>query len=294
MRVLTVSTVNVNGIRAAAGKGFTEWLNTTAADLVCLQEVRAEPDQFPPHLRAPEGWHTLIAPAATKGRAGVALYSRIAPTTTRIGFGTPEFDTAGRYAEMHLPTLTIGSLYLPAGEVGTDRQAEKERFMQGFHTHLTTLNREAEQTGRAVLICGDWNIAHQEADIKNWKANQKNSGFLPEERQWLTTVLTETGYTDVVRNLHPDVEGPYSWWSFRGKAFDNDSGWRIDYQMASANLATRATSAVTERAATYAERWSDHAPVTVTYDWDVASVPTQRNPIESLGVGATSAAAADS
>jgi exodeoxyribonuclease III len=279
--VLTVSTVNVNGIRAAAAKGFTEWLNTTEADLVCLQEVRAEPDQFPPHLRAPEGWHTLIAPAATKGRAGVALYSRITPTTTRIGFGTPEFDTAGRYAEMHLPTLTIASLYLPAGEVGTERQAEKERFMEAFHAHLTTLNREAAETGRAVLICGDWNIAHQEADIKNWKANQKNSGFLPEEREWLTSVQTNAGYVDVVRTLHPGIEGPYSWWSFRGKAFDNDTGWRIDYQMASANLAALATSALTERAASYGERWSDHAPVTCVYDWDLAAVPAPRTPAEA-------------
>ena len=282
--MLTVSTVNVNGIRAAAAKGFTEWLNATPADIVCLQEVRAEPDQFPAHLRAPEGWHTLIAPAATKGRAGVALYSRIAPTATRIGFGAPEFDTSGRYAEMHLPTLTIASLYLPAGEVGTERQAEKERFMQAFHAHLTTLTAEAALTGRAVLVCGDWNIAHQEADIKNWKANQKNSGFLPEERDWLTAVHT-TGYVDVVRTLHPDREGPYSWWSFRGKAFDNDSGWRIDYHMATPGLAARATSAVTERAATYAERWSDHAPVTCTFDWDVAAVPAPRTPIESVAAG---------
>ncbi|ACU74603.1 exodeoxyribonuclease III Xth [Catenulispora acidiphila DSM 44928] len=283
MRVLTVSTVNVNGIRAAAAKGFTEWLKATPADVVCLQEVRAEPDQFPADLRAPEGWHTLVAPAAAKGRAGVALFSRVAPTTTRIGFGTPEFDTAGRYAEMHLPTLTIASLYLPTGEVGTERQAEKERFMAGFHAHLSALSTEAAQTGRAILICGDWNIAHDKADIKNWRANQKSSGFLPEERQWLTSVLTEAGYADVVRNLHPGVDGPYSWWSFRGKAFDNDTGWRIDYQMASANLAALATSAKVERAATYAERWSDHAPVTCAYDWDLAAVPAPRSPISIVG-----------
>ncbi len=287
MRVLTVSTVNVNGIRAAAAKGFTEWLNATPADVVCLQEVRAEPDQFPAHLRAPEGWHTLIAPAATKGRAGVALYSRIAPTTSRIGFGDPEFDTSGRYAEMQLPTVTIGSLYLPAGEVGTDRQAEKERFMKAFHTHLTALTTEATATGRAILICGDWNIAHQEADIKNWKANQKNSGFLPEERQWLTSVMTDAGYVDVVRTLHPGVEGPYSWWSFRGKAFDNDSGWRIDLVLTSPNIAQTATSAVVEKAATYAERWSDHAPVTCTFDWDIAAVPAPRRPVEDVSADVT-------
>ncbi|NUP54093.1 MAG: exodeoxyribonuclease III [Catenulispora sp.] len=280
--MLTVSTVNVNGIRAAAAKGFTEWLATTSADVVCLQEVRAEHDQFPAHLRTPDGWHTVIAPASTKGRAGVAVFSRIAPTATRIGFDAPEFAAAGRYAEIDLPNLTIASLYLPAGEAGTDRQSEKERFMAAFHTHLRTLQDQAAATGREVLICGDWNIAHREADIKNWKANQKNSGFLPEERQWLTTVLTDTGYVDVVRTLHPDREGPYSWWSFRGKAFDNDSGWRIDYHMATPGLAQRATSAVTERAQTYAERWSDHAPVTCTFDWDVAAVPAPRSPVEGI------------
>ncbi|NUR30579.1 MAG: exodeoxyribonuclease III [Catenulispora sp.] len=278
--MLTVSTVNVNGIRAAAAKGFTQWLATTSADVVCLQEVRAEPDQFPAHLRTPDGWHTVIAPASTKGRAGVAVFSRIAPTATRIGFNAPEFATSGRYAEIDLPNLTIASLYLPAGEAGTDRQAEKERFMAAFHTHLRTLHQHARDTGREVLICGDWNIAHREADIKNWKANQKNSGFLPEERRWLTTVLGETGYVDVVRTLHPDTTGPYSWWSFRGKAFDNDSGWRIDYHMATPRLAAHATSAVTERAQTYAERWSDHAPVTCVFDWDIAAVPAPRSPID--------------
>ncbi|GAA2040138.1 exodeoxyribonuclease III [Catenulispora yoronensis] len=283
--MLTVSTVNVNGIRAAAAKGFTEWLAATPADVVCLQEVRAEPEQFPGHLRAPDGWHTLIAPASTKGRAGVAVFSRIAPTATRIGFDAPEFAASGRYAEIDLPNVTIASLYLPAGEAGTDRQSEKERFMTAFHAHLQRLHARAATTGREVLICGDWNIAHREADIKNWKANQKNSGFLPEERQWLSTLLDDTGYVDVVRTLHPNIEGPYSWWSFRGKAFDNDSGWRIDYHMATPDLAARATSAVTERAATYAERWSDHAPVTCVFDWDIAAVPAPRGPIVDVSTG---------
>ena len=280
--MLTVSTVNVNGIRAAAAKGFTEWLAATTADVVCLQEVRAEPDQFPADLRAPDGWHTLVAPASAKGRAGVALFSRIAPTATRIGFDAPEFAASGRYAEIDLPNLTIASLYLPAGEVGTERQAEKHRFMTAFHDHLRSLRHQAATTGREVLICGDWNIAHREADIKNWRANRKSSGFLPEEREWLSGVLNETGYVDVVRTLHPDVEGPYSWWSFRGKAFDNDTGWRIDYHMATPGLAARAASAVTERADSYASRWSDHAPVTCVFDWDIAAVPAQRGPVGSL------------
>ncbi|WP_377268165.1 exodeoxyribonuclease III [Peterkaempfera sp. SMS 1(5)a] len=264
--MIAVSTVNVNGLRAAAKKGFGPWLAATEADVVCLQEVRAEPAQLPAEIREPEGWHTLWAPAAAKGRAGVALLSREAPLAQRIGFGSAEFDGSGRYAEIELPGLTVASLYLPSGEVGTERQEEKERFMAEFLTHLTELHAKAAANGREVLVCGDWNIAHREADLKNWRANQKSSGFLPEERAWLSRVFDEAGYVDVVRRLHPETEGPYTWWSYRGKAFDNDSGWRIDHQIATPQLAERAVSARVERAASYDARWSDHAPVTAVYD----------------------------
>ncbi|WP_128817718.1 exodeoxyribonuclease III [Streptomyces sp. S063] len=270
--MLTVTTVNVNGLRAAAKKGFVEWLAATDADVVCLQEVRAEPAQLPEGVGAPEGWHTVHAPAAAKGRAGVSLYSRHAPERIQIGFGghgapgAEEFDTSGRYVEIDLPGVTVASLYLPSGEVGTERQDEKERFMAAFLPYLQGLKARAAADGREVVVCGDWNIAHQEADLKNWKANRKSSGFLPEERAWLTRVLEEAAYVDVVRSLHPDVEGPYSWWSYRGRAFDNDTGWRIDYQMATPGLAGRAVKAWVERAATHGERWSDHAPVTVVYE----------------------------
>ena len=280
--MLTVTTANVNGIRAAAKKGFREWLAATPADVVCLQEVRAEPEQLPADLHQPDGWHTLLAPAAAKGRAGVALFSRIEPTAHRVGFKSEEFDTAGRYVEMDFPGLTVGSLYLPSGDVGTARQEEKERFMAEFFQYLTQLRQRAAATGREVLICGDWNIAHQEIDLKNWKANQTQAGFLPEERAWLTRVLTEAGYTDIVRHLHPQGPGPYTWWSNRGQAFTADTGWRIDYQMATAGLAATATSAVVERAATYTERWSDHALVTCVFDWDMAAVPAQRSPMGNL------------
>ncbi|WP_055586056.1 exodeoxyribonuclease III [Streptacidiphilus griseoplanus] len=263
--MIAVSTVNVNGLRAAAKKGFGPWLAATEADVVCLQEVRAEPDQLPEALREPEGWHTLWAPAAAKGRAGVALLSRQAPLGRRIGFGSAEFDGSGRYAEIELPGLTVVSLYLPSGEVGTERQEEKERFMAEFLVHLTELRAKAVANGQEVLVCGDWNIAHREADLRNWRANQKSSGFLPEERAWLTRVL-DAGYVDVVRRLHPETEGPYTWWSYRGRAFDNDSGWRIDYQFATPGLAERAVRAQVERAASYDTRWSDHAPVTAVYD----------------------------
>ncbi len=266
LRVLTVTTANVNGVRAAAKKGFLPWLAQTAADVVCLQEVRAEPDQLPVEVREPAGRHAVHAPAAAKGRAGVGVLSRREPEGVRVGFGSAEFDASGRYVEVDLPGVTVASLYLPSGEVGTERQAEKERFMAEFAAHLAVLREKAAADGREVLVCGDWNIAHREADLKNWKANTKKAGFLPEERAWLSRVFDDVGYVDVVRALHPDADGPYSWWSYRGRAFDNDAGWRIDYHVATPGLAGRAVSAVVERAASYDTRWSDHAPVTVVYE----------------------------
>ncbi|WP_327691187.1 MULTISPECIES: exodeoxyribonuclease III [unclassified Streptomyces] len=267
-RVLTVTSVNVNGLRAAAKKGFVEWLAGTSADVLCLQEVRAEPGQLPEQVRTPDGWHVVHAPAAAKGRAGVSLYTRREPDRVQVGFGSAEFDAAGRYVEVDLPGVTVASLYLPSGEVGTERQDEKLRFMDEFLTYLKALRRRAAADGREVVVCGDWNIAHQRADLKNWRGNQKNSGFLPEEREWLGQVFdaADGGYIDVVRALHPEVEGPYTWWSYRGRAFDNDSGWRIDLAVATPGLAAKAVKAYVERAATHDERWSDHAPVTVVYD----------------------------
>ncbi|MDT0573760.1 exodeoxyribonuclease III [Streptomyces sp. DSM 3412] len=267
-RVLTVTSVNVNGLRAAAKKGFVEWLAGTSADVVCLQEVRAEPEQLPAGVRQPEGWHVVHAPAAAKGRAGVSLYSRREPDRVRIGFGSAEFDGSGRYVEVDLPGVTVASLYLPSGEVGTERQDEKVRFMDEFLAYLKELRERAAADGREVVVCGDWNIAHQPADLKNWRGNQKNSGFLPEERAWLGRVFDEAdgAYVDVLRALHPDVEGPYTWWSYRGRAFDTDAGWRIDLAVATPGLAGRAVKGFVERAASHAERWSDHAPVTVVFD----------------------------
>ena len=270
--MLTVTSANVNGLRAALKKGFAEWLARTDADVICLQEVRAEPDQLPDAVRTPEGRYAVFAPAAAKGRAGVALVLRRAPERVQIGFGgfgvagAEEFDDSGRYIEADLPGVTVASLYLPSGEVGTERQEEKERFMAAFLLYLDGLRKRAAAEGRDVVVCGDWNIAHQEADLKNWKANRKSSGFLPEERAWLTRVFDEAAYVDVVRALHPGVEGPYSWWSYRGRAFDNDTGWRIDLIVSSPRLAERCVKAYVERAASHAERWSDHAPVTAVFD----------------------------
>ncbi|HEY2203471.1 MAG TPA: exodeoxyribonuclease III [Pseudonocardia sp.] len=258
---ITVSTVNVNGIRAAVRKGFDRWLVGTEADVVCVQECRALPEEFP---ALPEGWLLHHAPSATKGRNGVGVLTRVPPEAVRTGFGSTEFDGSGRYLEVDLPGLTVASLYLPNGTVDTPKQAEKDRFLAEFAPYLTERAAKAAAEDRQVVVCGDWNIAHTEADIRNWRGNRRSSGFLPHERAWVAEVL-ESGWTDVVRALHPGVDGPYSWWSYRGRAFDNDTGWRIDYQLATPGLADRAASARVERAAEHALRWSDHAPVTVTY-----------------------------
>lgn len=244
------------------------WLETTDADVVCLQETRANDGELTKAL-APAldaGWHLASAEPSAKGRNGVAILSRTAPDAVRVGIGAAEFEESGRYIEADFGDVTAASLYLPSGEVGTERQDEKERFMAAFATYLATIAKAAKAADRDVVVGGDWNIAHTENDLKTWKTNRKNSGFLPEERAWVSALLAEKSpWTDVVRQLHPDVEGPYSWWSYRGKAFDNDAGWRIDYQLATQTLADRAKDAVTERAEAYDQRWSDHAPVTVRY-----------------------------
>ncbi|QNG19505.1 exodeoxyribonuclease III [Rhodococcus triatomae] len=263
-----ISTVNVNGVRAAARKGLVEWLGATEADVVCLQETRASDEQLRDTL-APSldgGWHVVSAEPAAKGRNGVAVLSREPADAVRIGHGDDEFAEAGRYLEADFGDLTVASLYLPSGEAQTPRQDEKERFMESFAAHLGDTAAEAAAADRDIVVCGDWNIAHTELDLKNWKTNRKNSGFLPHERDWLSALLAaDAAWVDVVRSLRPHVDGPYSWWSYRGKAFDNDAGWRIDYQIATRALADRAKDARVERAATYDQRWSDHAPVTVHY-----------------------------
>ena len=267
-RPITVSTVNVNGIRAAVKQrslenpGLLPWFKETLADVVCLPETRADDEQLADAL-APvlaDGWHLASAAPHVKGRNGVAVLSRAPFGDVRIGCGAPEFASHGRYLEVDTADLTVASVYFPTGEADTDRQREKERFMDAVAARMAVLL----QSGRDAVLCGDWNIAHTENDIKNWRGNLKKAGFLPQERQWLTDLLA-TGWVDVVRQAHPGVPGPYAWWSWRGKAFDNDAGWRIDYQLATPGLAARVASARTERPAAYALRWSDHCPVTVAY-----------------------------
>ena len=265
---MIVTTVNVNGIRAAVkersaeNRGLLPWLEKTVADVICLQETRADDDQLTQAL-APAidaGWHLASADPHLKGRNGVAVLSRHPITRALIGPGADEFAAHGRYLEVDTADLTVASIYVPTGEAETERQREKERFMASVAARMKIL-RDA---GRDAVVCGDWNIGHTENDIKAWKANQKKAGFLPAERQWVTDLLA-TGWVDVVRAMHPDVAGPYSWWSWRGKAFDNDAGWRIDYQLANPTLAEKVVAARVERAELYALRWSDHAPVTVEY-----------------------------
>lgn len=267
MSRLIVSTVNVNGIRAAVRQrsaenlGLLAWLAGSAADVVCLQETRADEDQQAAAL-APavaDGWRLAAASPHIKGRSGVAVLSRHPVTAVRL-MESDEFGEHGRYLEVDTAGVTVASVYVQTGEAGTDRQLEKERFMAALAARMAAMSGD----GREAVVCGDWNIAHTENDIKNWRGNVKKSGFLPGERQWLSELL-DSGWVDVVRVLHPDVAGPYSWWSWRGRAFDNDAGWRIDYQLATRPLAARARAARVERADAYALRWSDHAPVTVEY-----------------------------
>lgn len=277
---LTISTVNVNGIRAAvkhrseSNRGMLAWLAGAASDVILMQEIRADENQAREAL-APaldDGWELTMSSSSVKGHAGVGVLSRIPIVATRIGFGSDEFDATGRYLEADLDSplgaTTVASLYLPKGAAASDEPKvvakfdEKVRFLDEFGSHLDRLLRRRR---RHVVVGGDWNIAPAEADIKNWKGNLKSPGFLPHERGWVGDLLT-SGWTDVARELAPEEQGPYTWWSWRGKAFDNDSGWRIDYQLANRSLARHAVKATVDRADAYDLRWSDHAPMTVVYD----------------------------
>ncbi len=259
--MLRVITLNLNGIRSAATKGFLEWLATQNADVVCLQEIKAQAADLPDALRQPPGWHTSFHYAEKKGYSGVAIFSRHAPKTFIQGFGIAEFDAEGRYLQADFDyagkPLSIISLYLPSGSSSDERQTAKFRFLELFAPHMRALR----ESGREVIICGDWNIAHQAIDLKNWKSNQKNSGFLPEERAWMGLRL-ESGWADVYRRLHPDTtDACYTWWSNRGQAWAKNVGWRLDYQLATPGIAATAT-----QAAVYKEqRFSDHAPVIIDY-----------------------------
>lgn len=257
--MLRVITANLNGIRSAARKGFFEWLTLQNADFVCLQELKAHAADMSADMLNPPGYTGYFHTAVKKGYSGVGIYTRQPPDQIIEGLGVAEFDDEGRYLEVVIGTLSVISLYLPSGSSGDVRQAVKFRFMEHFFTHLRALTERK----RAVILCGDWNIAHQQIDLKNWRSNQKNSGFLPEERAWLSRVLDELGWVDVYRRLHPDAtDEAYTWWSNRGQAWANNVGWRLDYQLATPDIAATAVSASIYKAA----RFSDHAPLTIDYD----------------------------
>jgi exodeoxyribonuclease III len=269
--VLLVS-ANVNGIRAAVRRGAIAWLEAAGPDVVTLQEVRADEDQLRAALAgtAFADWHVAHAPCEAKGRAGVAVLSRGEPMGVRTEL-SEEFRGAGRWVEADVPVrsggatstvVTVASAYVHTGETGTPRQQEKMRFLTAVGERLGSW----AQQGRHAVLTGDLNVAHRVEDLRNWKGNRGRSGFLPEEQAQLDGWIDTHGFVDVHRRRLGPGPGPYTWWSWRGKAFDADAGWRIDYQLASAYLAARAVRAEVGRAASYAERWSDHAPVSVTYD----------------------------
>ncbi len=257
--MLRIITLNLNGIRSAQRKGFFGWLNDQRADIVCLQELKAQDADMTEEMKNPEGFSGNFHYAQKKGYSGVGIYSRKRPDNIVEGLGIAEIDEEGRYLQADFGNLSVISLYLPSGSSSEERQQVKFYFLDKFLPHLRAL----KESGRDIVLCGDWNIAHREIDLKNWKSNQKNSGFLPEERAWMSHVFDEVGWVDVYRRLHPEATGEsYTWWSNRGAAWEKNVGWRIDYQIATESMAASAKSAAVYKEA----RFSDHAPLIVDYD----------------------------
>jgi exodeoxyribonuclease-3 len=257
MRIISA---NLNGIRAAAKKGFFTWLSRQRADVVCIQETKAQVHQLTAEMLEPNGFHGYFHDAEKKGYSGVAIFSKQQPDNVRIGLDLPEWDAEGRYIQADYGDLSIASLYLPSGSSSDIRQEAKLRFMD----QLTPIMQEMINSGREYILCGDWNIVHKKIDIKNWTSNQKNSGCLPEERAWLTRLFDELGWVDAFRmvNHKPDQ---YTWWSNRGNARANNVGWRIDYHIATPGIAKKAT-----RDRIYKDKWfSDHAPLIIDYDHEL-------------------------
>lgn len=260
--MLRVITLNLNGLRSASSKGFHEWLETVKADVICLQEIKAQEADLTATMLNPSGYCGYFHCAEKKGYSGVAIYTRRQPDRVLSGIGVEEFDKEGRYIQADYELvdgpLSIVSLYVPSGSSSDERQAAKFRFMESFRPRMDALR----ESGRRVIVCADWNIAQREADLKNWRSNQKNSGFLPEERTWMAKLLEGAAWVDAYRHLHPDTTNEcYTWWSNRGQAWANNVGWRLDYQLISPALAP----AVQLCSVYKAQRFSDHAPLIVDY-----------------------------
>lgn len=253
-----ITSANLNGIRAAARKGFFDWFAEAAPDVLCVQETKAQYEQIAKDgTFFPDGYHAYFKDAEKKGYSGVALYTRHEPDEVIREVGFPEIDSEGRWIEARFGDLSIVSFYMPSGTSGDERQDFKYAFMEPFLEHLVRLR----ESGRRYIICGDWNIAHTKLDIRNWRSNQKNSGFLPEERAWLDRLFGEAGFVDAFRVVEPETE-QYTWWSYRGRAWDNNTGWRIDYHVLTPDL----KDVVREASVYTGERFSDHAPLTLAYD----------------------------
>lgn len=254
---MRIMTFNCNGIRAAARKGFFDWLRGFDVDVVCLQETKAQEHQLTDPMFYPEGFHCYYFDAEKKGYSGTALYCKQEPGKLARGLGFEMADTEGRYIQADYDGLSIASLYLPSGSAGEERQARKFAFMDVYMEHMKKLRRKR----REFIVCGDWNICHKEIDLKNWKSNQKNSGFLPEERRWLDQLYDDVGWVDAFRlvNKEPDQ---YSWWSNRGQARAKNVGWRLDYHVITPGLVGKVKSATIHTE----NNFSDHAPVTLEYD----------------------------
>ncbi|MGQ0528479.1 MAG: exodeoxyribonuclease III [Panacagrimonas sp.] len=256
MRIISL---NTNGIRSAASKGLFDWLPQQQADVLCIQETKAQlADVEKTAVFFPNGWTARFNSAQKKGYAGVAIYSRREPDAVLDSLGEQEFDDEGRYLEFRFGNVSVVSLYLPSGSAGPERQASKDRFLSFFEPRLA----QWRASGREYVVCGDWNIAHTHKDLKNWKSNQKNSGFLPHEREWMTRVLAGQGWVDAHRALAPEAEGEiYTWWSNRGDAWNKNVGWRIDYQLLTPGMGARLKAAHVYKDS----RFSDHAPLIVDY-----------------------------
>ena len=258
-----LTSLNLNGIRSATSKGLEPWLQALAPDCICVQEVKAQADDIAGKFEASADMKGYFHFAQKKGYSGVGVYTRHAPSDVIVGYGSAEFDTEGRYVELRFDTpqqkRSIISAYFPSGSSGEERQQAKFRFLAEFYEHLRDLKSQRE-----FVLCGDINIAHQEIDLKNFKGNKKNSGFLPEERAWMSKLLSEAGMVDVYRQLEPTAtDAAYTWWSNRGQAYAKNVGWRLDY-----HLATPALAAGAKTHAVYKEvKFSDHAPLTIAYDW---------------------------
>ena len=256
-----LTSLNLNGIRSAARKGLADWVDRTAPDCMCVQELKAQQADLGEDLQSIADMKGYFHCAEKKGYSGVGVYSRHEPTDVIEGYGDPEFDAEGRCIELRFDTpkrkFSIISAYFPSGSSGDIRQEAKYRFLDGFTPYFHRLEQSRE-----LILCGDLNIAHQNIDLKNWRSNQKNSGFLPEERQWMTDLLAAQRVVDVYRRLHPEeTDGAYTWWSNRGQAWANNVGWRLDYHLASATWAEQARQVSIYKE----ERFSDHAPITVEY-----------------------------